>query len=130
MILDHTQPAANGCWSARLAITILATGTVQRHRLATDRYGRFLEFHLVNGPRRMRCRFPVVGHLGEAFAHGRRYAVMGSWTRHGGRVSLLVRCHFSLDRADRCIQNSGNCNSRVRRRRHPALLRQGGRAAA
>lgn len=124
MLIDHTQPASNSCWSARLAITILATGTVQRHRLATDRYGRFLEFHLVNGPRRLRCRFPVVGHLREEFAHGRRYAVLGSWTRHGRRVSLLVRYHFSLGHAESFSRSSGDCRRRIRRTRHPALLRQ------
>lgn len=130
MILDHTQPAANSFWSAGLAITILATGTVQRCRLTTGSYGRFLEFHLVNGPRRLRCRFPVVGQLGEALAHGRRYAVLGSWARLEGRVSLLVRYHFILGQAECCSRSSVDFYSRVRRKRHRALMRQGGRAGA
>lgn len=130
MSIDQTQSASNGDWSARLATTILATGTVQRYRLATDRFGRFLEFHLVNGPRSVRCRFPVVGHLGDALAQGRRCAVLGSWTRHGQRVSLLVRYHFSLGREESCSRSPRDCHSRVRLTRHPALLRQGGSAGA
>lgn len=113
----HRSLAGRTALSETARKFVLVTGTVARHRLATDELGRFLEFSVRAQDSTVTiCRLPIADRLGDELQSGSRYGILGHFVRLNNENMLWVRLALPLGVAH-CRQPS------CRRRLHPALRR-------